>query len=57
MAQLLGDVADGRVPPDVARTLFYGVGQQRALLETSDLERRLTELEARLATGRGRRWG
>jgi hypothetical protein len=57
VAQLLGDVVDGRVAPDTARVLFYGVGQQRALLETSDLERRLAELEARAAQGKSRRWG
>jgi hypothetical protein len=53
VAQLLGDVAEGRLPPETGRVLFYGVGQQRQLLETSDLERRLSELEARLAGRQG----
>jgi hypothetical protein len=57
VAQLLGDVADGRVSPEVGRVLFYGVGQQRSLLEASDLAARIAALEQRDAGEKGRRWG
>ena len=57
VAMLIGDVVDGRVPPDVARTALYGASIQRQLIEASDLERRLAALESQLATGgRGRQW-
>ena len=43
---LVQDVVSGTVEPDVARVALYGCSIQRQLLETSDLEARLSELEA-----------
>jgi hypothetical protein len=45
-APILGGTLSGRIAPDVARTLFYGINTQRAFLETTDLGQRLSALEA-----------
>jgi hypothetical protein len=55
-ATVLWDVADGKMLPEVGRCIFYGLNVQRAILESSDLERRLEQLEQRLATEKGKRW-
>jgi len=55
---ILGGVLSGRIAPDVARAVLYGVSIQRQLIEASDLERRLAALEAQLpTTGAQRRIG
>jgi len=51
---ILGGVLSGRVPPDVARCIFYGINTQRALIESSDIEQRLARLEAQ--QGGTKRW-
>jgi len=43
---LVQDVLDGSVTPDIARTALYGCSIARQLVEASDLDRRLTILEA-----------
>jgi hypothetical protein len=47
-ADVIQDVLAGQVEADVARVCLYGVSIQRQLLEVSDLERRLTDVEAML---------
>jgi len=47
---ILGGVLSGRIAPDVARCIFYGISIQRQLIEASDIERRLEALEAQLPT-------
>lgn len=54
-ADLIHRTVEGRLPADVARTAFYGLSIQRQLLEASEMEKRLTALEQRLATQRGSR--
>lgn len=55
VSRLVHDVAAGELDQGVARTLIYALTLQRGLIETSDLEARLSQLEARiLATGK--RW-
>ena len=47
-AGVIHDALEGRLTPDVARTVLYGLGLQRQLVESSDLERRIAALEARV---------
>ena len=49
VGDVVQDTLSGVVEPDVARAVLYGCSIQRRLLEASDLERRLLELERRLA--------
>ena len=60
MSDLIVDTLAGSVDPTVARTCIYGVATLRQVLETSQLEERLSQLEAQLATAgnqkRGRQW-
>jgi hypothetical protein len=60
-ARVIGDILAGELRPEFARTVLYGLSIQRQLVETSDLERRLSALEARVADRapgiRGRTWG
>jgi len=46
VATLVHRVIDGELTPDVARVALYGLHLQKSLVELSDLERRLTALEA-----------
>ena len=50
-ATVLDGVLSGKIPPDVGRVVLYGVSIQRQLLESGDLERRVVELERRIAAG------
>jgi hypothetical protein len=52
---VLGGVLAGRIAPDIGRVVLYGVNTQRALLETTDLVRRLEALEAAAGPPRIRR--
>ena len=53
VADLAQDTLSGAVEPDVSRAVAYCVSLQMRLLEASDLERRVAELEARYgASGR-----
>jgi hypothetical protein len=45
VSDLLQDTLAGSVDPKVANAVINGVNAQRALVEMSDLERRLAELE------------
>jgi len=53
---ILGGVLSGRIAPDVGRCVLYGVGIQKSLIESSDLEKRLTVLEQQLAQQGTKRW-
>ena len=54
--RLIQDVLDGTTPVDVGRAALYGVSIQRQLVETSELERRIAALEARVDKPGGTRW-
>jgi len=49
VADLAQDTLSGAVEPDVCRAVAYTVSLQIRLLEASELERRVAELEARYA--------
>ena len=49
VADLAQDTLSGAVEPDVSRAVAYCVSLQIRLLEASELERRVAELEARYA--------
>jgi hypothetical protein len=49
---ILSGTLVGKIAPDVARVVLYGVSIQRQLLESSSLESRLVELERLLAQRR-----
>jgi hypothetical protein len=51
------DVHQGRLGPDAARVVLYGVSIARQLLETRDIESRLEALEAALGRDQGRDQG
>jgi hypothetical protein len=55
-ARVIHDVADGQMAVDIARVALYGVSVQQRLLEASDLEKRIAELEAAQPAQRGRQW-
>ena len=42
-------VLSQKIPVDVGRCVLYGVGIQKSLIEAGEIERRLGELEERLA--------
>ena len=48
LSDLIVDVLEGKTPPDVGRTCMYGASVLRQVIETSELEHRLDDLEARL---------
>ena len=57
VADLVHRTIEGELEVDVARCVFYGLSLQKGLVEMSDIERRLAELEARLpAMNGGQRW-
>jgi hypothetical protein len=57
-SNVIHDVVEVRIHPDVARVALYGCSIARQLIEASDLEARLRALESQLATGGMRgRWG
>jgi hypothetical protein len=49
VGSLVQDVLDGTVSPDVARAALYGVSIARQLVETSDLDARISALEEKAA--------
>jgi hypothetical protein len=51
VAGVMQDVVQAKLPPEHARAALYGASIQQRLLETSDLERRLTALEQAAAAG------
>ena len=53
LAELVEDTLAGRVDVGVARCCFYGAGVLRAVIETSELERRVCALEAQRRPQRG----
>ena len=61
-AGVIQEAREGAIAPDVARAVLYGISIQRQLIEASDLEQRLAELEDRVTsvhsnpTERGTRW-
>jgi len=59
-SDVVQDVLSGKVAPDIGRVVLYGCATLRQLVETSQLEERLSQLEAQLATAgnqkRGSRW-
>jgi hypothetical protein len=56
-ARIVDDVLAGRLPVDTARVVVYALTLQRSLVEASDLERRITALEAqRPARGARTQW-
>ena len=57
-AGVIHDVREGKLEPDTARVVLYGVSIQRRLVEIADLERRLAILEERFGDqpSRGRSW-
>ena len=61
-AGVIQETHEGAIAPDVARAVLYGISIQRQLVEASDLEKRLAELEGRVTsvhsppTERGTRW-
>ena len=46
-AGVIADTLEGRLLPDVARAVLYGMSIQRQLVEAGDLEQRIAALEAR----------
>lgn len=50
---ILSGTLGGKIAPDVARVVLYGVSIQRQLLESSDVEKRLIDVERLLARRRG----
>ena len=59
-AGVIADTLEGRLLPDVARAVLYGMSIQRQLVEAGDLEKRLAALEeqaAPMAPRGGRSWG
>ena len=57
-AGVIHDVQEGKLEPDTARVVLYGVSIQRHLVEIADLERRLAVLEERFGDqpSRGKSW-
>jgi hypothetical protein len=51
-SSVIQDALDGTLDLAVAKTVLYGVGIQRSLVEASDIEQRLAALEQRLAGSR-----
>ena len=54
--RLIQDVLDQTIPVDVGRAVLYGISIQRQLVESGDLEKRLSALEARLKSKDAKRW-
>jgi hypothetical protein len=54
--KLIQDVLDQTTPVDVGRAVLYGISIQRQLVESGDLEKRLSALEARLESKGTKRW-
>jgi hypothetical protein len=52
---LIWDAIDGKYDPKLVNAVVGAVNVQRALIESSDLERRLSDLEATYANARTRR--
>ena len=48
VSALVQDVLDGTVPVSVGRTALYGLNIQHKLIESTELERRIAALEARV---------
>ena len=57
-AGVIHDVREGKLEPDTARVVLYGVSIQRQLVEIADLERRLAVLEERFGdrSSRAKPW-
>jgi hypothetical protein len=55
-ARIIGDVLEGTMAADVARTLVYALTLQHRLVEGGSLEERLAALEERLAVRGAHRW-
>jgi hypothetical protein len=58
-ARMIHDAVEGKLPPDHARAVFYGLNLQRALVEGAEVEKRIAAIEERLESvkprdGRGR---
>jgi hypothetical protein len=54
--KLIQDVLDETTPVDVGRAVLYGISIQRQLVESGDLEKRLSALEARIESKGAKRW-
>jgi hypothetical protein len=54
--RLIQDVLYQTTPVDVGRAVLYGISIQRQLVESGDLEKRLSALEARLDRKGAKRW-
>jgi hypothetical protein len=54
--KLIQDVLDQTTAVDVGRAVLYGISIQRQLVESGDLEKRLSALEARLEGTGTKRW-
>ena len=52
---VIQDALDGRLTPDVARVVLYGLSIQRQLVEAGELEQRLAQLEEQLAAATAQR--
>jgi hypothetical protein len=52
--KLIQELLDGTTPVDVGRAVLYGIGIQRQLVESSELERRIAAIEQRLQGPRDR---